>query len=133
MLADAKILDSDGTVIVFDKKRRLSGFVITNEKDNLPEKFNLRDYPKYLLELKKTDGLPADIKLKFELSSKEFKQNLGGSVVSIYGENNKIYYVVCKEKSCVIFVIIKDQREQIFMLTSEGFDWGFLKSFIEGT
>lgn len=132
MLADAKILDSDGTVIVFDKKRQLSGFVITNEKDNLPEKFNLGDYPKYLLELKETDGLPADIKFKFELSSKELKQSLGGPVVSIYDESNKVYYVVCKEKSCVTFVIMKGQSEQIFMLTSEGFDWVFLKNFIDG-
>ncbi len=133
MLANAKILDSDGTVIVFDKKRQLSGFVITNEKDNLPEKFNLRDYPKYLLGLKETDGLPADIKRKFELSSKELKQSLGGLAVSIYDESSKVYYVVCKEKSCVTFVIMKNQGEQIFMLTSEGFDWGFLKKIIKGT
>ncbi len=132
MLANAKILDSDGTVIVFDKKRQLSGFVITNENDNLPEKFNLRDYPKYLLELKETDALPVDIKRKFELSSKELKQSLGGPVVSIYDESNKVYYVVCKEKSCVTFVVMKDQGEQIFMLTSEGFDWVFLKNFIGG-
>jgi len=130
MLVNAKIFDSDGTVIVFDNNKQLSGFIITREKDNLPEAFDLREYPKYLLELKETDSLSTDVKNMFELSSKEFNESLNSPVVSIYEEVNKIYYVACKKKSCVTFIIMKDQNEQIFMLTSKGFSWSFLKNFI---
>lgn len=132
MLANAKIFDSDGTVIVFDKNKQLSGFIITNEKDNLPEGFDLREYPKYFLELKETDSLSTDVKRMFDLSSKELKESLNGPAISVYEATNKIYYVACKKESCVTFITMKNQNEQIFMLTSEGFGWDFLKNFIEG-
>jgi hypothetical protein len=92
----------------------IAGQIITNEKDSLPDNFDIRLYPEYLLKIRSVTDLSADVAKKFENTANEIEYSYGLSSLEVKQEENRIIYSVCKKDTCLAFVVKPNVKDQIF-------------------
>lgn len=67
ILEGGTILGSDGPIISMKNENSLSGLVITRSLDELPDNFDLKKYPLYVLGLAELDNIDSALKSKFRV------------------------------------------------------------------
>lgn len=132
ILEDAKIINFEGIWIKFQDNRDLSGLIIMNGKDSLPEGYDIRKFPRYRLGLDNLGTLPPQIQKKFEDSLSELNYSLNNPEIITYKDGSKTYYHACSKTKCESYVVKQDVEDQILALFSEGHDLEFMKSITKG-
>lgn len=117
-LISAKIYSSDGVSIKFSDNSSLSGLLITKDIDGLSSNFNIHDYPKYILGVKKLEGLSRKETDLFANSLDEIKYTYHNQAVNRFAGNSKEIYILCSDNLCLSFIVKLKNKEQILMLSS---------------
>jgi len=111
---DSTIFYSDELGLKTSTGKVIAGQTVSHEKDQLPDNFDMRLYPEYLLKLRPISGLSQDIAEKFENTSSEIDDSYGLKSLEIKKEQGRTVYSVCKADACLAFVVISDFKDHIF-------------------
>lgn len=97
----------------------IAGQVVTNEKDNLPDDFDIRLYPEYLLKLRPATELSEEVAKKFKRTTSEIDDSYGLGSLEVKKEAQVTIYSVCKNEACLAFVVKPSFRDHIFYAHSQ--------------
>ncbi|XOZ34805.1 hypothetical protein ACMDCT_06130 [Halomonadaceae bacterium KBTZ08] len=104
-LAGAVLFASDELSVQTSDGTLISGRIITREQESLPEDFKLSDYPKYILNLKDTQGLSEGLAKSFEASKSEIEYSYGLDNVRTQSTERMKAYITCSENQCLSYII----------------------------
>jgi len=131
-LISAKIYSSDGVSIKFSDNSSLSGLLITNDMDGLSSKFNMHDYPKYILGVKELEGLSKKETELFSNSLEEIKYTYHNQPVYRTSGSSAEIYIICSDNLCLSFIVKLENREQIFMLSGTNISQQKFTTIVKG-
>lgn len=109
-----------------------SGLAISNSIESLPDNFNIRKYPEYLLRLRSISDLSIDLAKKFKNSSGEIDYTYGLDSVQISEVKGLKIYSLCKAHRCLAYVLKRGVDDQVLAMHSVGLDRKEFVSLIQG-
>lgn len=107
----------------------ISGQIISIESEGLPSDFDVRDYPDYLLKIKKIHSESSEV---FEKSSGEVDYVYDLESLQILEEGGLKMYTLCKDENCLAFVVKNEFGDHIFSVNSRGISREYLVKVIKG-
>jgi hypothetical protein len=118
-LAGGTIFYSDELSVKTGEGKILSGKVISVDSEGLPEYFDIRQYPEYLLGIKKVES--AEIENLFRDSHEELNVVYGMESLIVDREESHTIFSVCKADSCLAFIVKADFQDHIFTVHANGY------------
>lgn len=127
-LSGAKVIASGATslIVAFDDGSYFDATVITRAMEKLPENFDLRTYPEYLLKIRSTDDLSEKWKNKFNNARCELEQRFNGGAYIVNSQRKYTTYTLLNEQEITRFVIAKNTTSQILLVNAVGLESGFV-------
>ncbi len=132
-LADSKIIDADSMALITGSNKNISGYILTREKEKLPEDYDLAGYPECILagndeQCPDSDEFSELIKnTRCYIDTQYGKdslivKNIGAIKVFKVGDLDDSWYWVVAEKNSF----------EILSLTTRGFDMEDIMKILEG-
>jgi len=132
VMENSTVINFEGIWIKFENNAELSGIIIMNGEDSLPEGYDIRKFPRYLFGLDKLNSLPPKFQKIFESKHPELSNITNKKDVITYSDDSKTYYHACSDKECESYIVKKNNKDQILALFSKGLDLEFIKSITKG-
>jgi|SRR5690554_288342 len=132
LLSGSTVFTADGLSVGWPEGNLISGIVITKELESLPSNFDLKDYPKYLFNIKNTDNLDIKTANVFKNSTIEIDHSFGVENLTIRSKFGTEIYSACKDEKCVAFIIKSNVTDHLLSLYSQGITEKEFISLAEG-
>ena len=98
----------------------LIGKALSPEEDDLPESFDMRLYPEYLLRIRPTTDLSDEDAKRFYNSSIDIDNDYDLNSLDIKKDDNKTIYSLCKQNNCYAMIVKNNFQEHIFYVYTQG-------------
>ena len=131
-MAKATVFYSDELGVKSSLGKVFSGQIVSNEKDNLPESFDIRLYPEYLFKIRPTTDLSDDLAISFDNTTSEINYSYDLNSLEIKKENTQTIYSLCKLNECFAIVVKNDFNEHIFYAHTQGIGRTELTTILNG-
>ncbi|MBC6907082.1 hypothetical protein DWB84_16685 [Saccharophagus sp. K07] len=131
-LAGGTIFYSDELSVKSGGGKLVSGKVISVESEGLPEDFDIRQYPEYLLGIKKVEGEGAEIEELFRDSREEINTVYKMNSLIVDRQTAHTTFNVCKADACLAFIVKNDFQGHIFTVHSNGYDQSEFIELLKG-
>lgn len=119
-LAGGTIFYSEELSVKSAKGKLISGRVISVDSEGLPEGFDIRQYPEYLLSINEAESVEIDKLFRNSREEINFSYDLASLMVS--QEASYTAYSVCKADACLAFIVKNDFDDHILTLHASGYD-----------
>ena len=116
---------SDGALI--------SGKVVSTESEGLPPSFDIRQYPEYVLGIKTPDATISEASTLFTNSLAEIGHSYSLESLRIIQDSEITRYSLCKERSCLTFIVKKSFDAHILSINAMGYSQTEFDKLIKGT
>lgn len=127
-ISDGTVFYSDELSILTNKRAIFSGKIISCETENMQNNCDIREYPEYILGIKKIETNDQALKEKFSNSEKEIKTNYDLKNITIIKNDDQTLYNLCNIESCLAFLVKNNFDDHIFTAHTNGISQ---KEFIE--
>tara|TARA_R100000388_G_C7152276_1_gene115109 strand:+ start:40 stop:549 length:510 start_codon:yes stop_codon:yes gene_type:complete len=132
LLSGSTVFTADGLSVGWPEGNLISGIVITKELESLPSDFDLKDYPKYLFNIKNKKDLDKKTANVIKNSANEIDHSFGIENLTIKSKFDTKVYSACKGRKCIAFIIKDNVTDHILSLYSQGITEKELNSLAEG-
>lgn len=131
-LAGGTIFYSDELSVKSDEGKLLSGKVISVESEGLPEEFDIRQYPEYLLGIKIMDNENSELSKLFRNSREEINAVYGVESLKVDRNTAHTTFNVCKSDACLAFVVKNSFKDHIFTVHADGYNQSEFIEILKG-
>ncbi|MFL1403857.1 hypothetical protein ACJO2E_00705 [Marinobacter sp. M1N3S26] len=131
-ISGATVFSADGPALKTAEGQLLSGRVISNASEGLPDDFTIRDYPKLILGLDSPQAFDEEIARLFENSTKEIQHTYGDGGVFQETVGAFTIYGVCGDVGCLSFVTKADFEDHVLTVHGTGISKEEFTSLIKG-
>ena len=131
-ISGATVFSVDGPALKTADGQLLSGRVISNASEGLPDDFTIRDYPKLILGLDSPLALGEETARLFKNSSNEIQHTYGDGGVFQESVGAFTIYGVCGDVGCLSFVTKADFEDHILTVHGTGISKEEFTSLIKG-
>ncbi|KPQ30625.1 MAG: hypothetical protein HLUCCX14_00725 [Marinobacter excellens HL-55] len=132
LLSGSTVFTADGLSVGWPEGNLISGIVITKELESLPSDFDLKDYPKYLFNIKNKNDLDKKTANVLKSSTIEIDHSFGIDNLTIKSKFDTDIYSACKDEKCIAFIIKNNVTDHLLSLYSQGITEEELISLAEG-
>jgi hypothetical protein len=132
VLSGGTIFYSDELSVKTNDGKVISGLVISVDSEGLPESFDIRQYPEYLLGLKNPNSQSSEVNKLFLNSLEEIKYVYSLDNLKVKREEKLTIYSLCKERSCLAFIVKNGFDEHIFTIHAKGYTQLEFDKLLEG-
>jgi len=108
-----------------------SGQVVDNDFEKLPSDFDIREYPKHILNIDTEDKLSLDQEDSFERSWKALDSQYGLENLSIKKIGDVTIYSLCSNVDCLAFIVKDSLKDHILSVYSGGIKATEFKKLVE--
>lgn len=129
-LAGGTVFYSDELSVKSGGGELVSGKIISVDSEGLPEDFDIRQYPEYLLGIDKVENTAID-KL-FRDSRKEIDLVYSLASLRVNRESGHTTFSLCKADVCLAFIVKNDFDGHILTLHAKGLDQSEFIELLEG-
>lgn len=127
-LAGGTIFYSDELSIKSHEGKLFSGKIISAQSEGLPDKFDIRKYPEYLLGLENVDNEALEVARMFRGSHDEINSAYDMASLNVIHVTAHTTFNVCKADACLAFIVKNDYKDHIFTVHANGY---YQSEFIE--
>lgn len=133
MFANATVLTADPRSIslTVGQGGYLGGQIIDGSTENLPEEFDIREYPKYLFKTGTKGDLKKELADSLSESAKGLDYQYGLDNLSIKKIGHTTIYSVCSSTECLAFAVKDFLKDHIFSVFSSGIKATELQKILE--
>lgn len=133
MFANATVLTAGPRSITLSvgEEGYLAGQVIDNAFEKLPDSFDIREYPKHILNIDTEDKLSPDQADIFERSWKTLDYQYGLKNLSVKKIGNVTIYSLCSNVDCLAFIVKNSLKDHILSVYSGGIKATKFKKIVE--
>ena len=128
MLSGSTILSADALSFKTKEGKTISAIATHKDIDNIPDDFDMSDYPQILFGLKKPSGQNKELTDKLTKTHSAFKHTYDLDNINVETNNGITRYSTCKNTRCLGFVVKDSLADHVLMVFSE---WIERKNFIE--
>lgn len=132
LMTGATVFSSDELSVKTANNQLLSGKLLSVDSEKLPQSFNIQQYPDYLLKRTPLTNLPPETAKLFENSSEEVNYRYDLSALEIQDIQSGKLYSLCKETSCLAFVVKTANTDFILTVHSMGMSKTEFTDLIKG-
>jgi hypothetical protein len=100
--------------------------------DNLSPTFDMRQYPEILLGISDTELKDAELNRLFTNSRNELAYVYDMNTLKVQDKDGVVYYSICKDLSCLAYIVKKSITDHIFTIHTTGYDRKRFIDFIHG-
>ncbi|HBN90438.1 hypothetical protein [Rheinheimera aquimaris] len=132
LMDGATVFSSDELSLKTANNHLISGKLLSVDSEKLPQSFNIQQYPDYLLKRTPLTSLPPETAKLFENSSEEVNYSYDLSALEIHDINSGKLYSLCKETSCLAFVVKPENTDFILTIHTSGMSKTEFTDLIKG-
>lgn len=131
-LAGASVMSADGFIISYADGSHLSFNVLMPQPEGLPDSFDMRKYPEYLLGLRDSSDLSSDQAGNFEVARDILLSSVGEGKQSRYTDGPLTAYVISGDVDSLAFVTDASVTDQLLFVSSFTGGVSGFKEFLKG-
>jgi hypothetical protein len=120
LVSGAKVFNWDELGVKTAAGKVFAGQIVSNEKEKLPEGFDIRQYPEYLLKIKPTTNLDDATAKLFDNSASELDYSYGLKSLETKQIEDRTIYSLCKKDDCLAMMVKASVTEHILYVHTEG-------------
>lgn len=109
----ASFFYADELAVKTSSGQLFSAQIISNEKEKLPENFDIRLYPEYILKIRPSNDLSSEIATLFDNSANALNHSYDLKSLEIQKQSNRTIYSICKQEECLAMVVKNSFKEHI--------------------
>lgn len=116
----ATIFTADALSFKNNEGNTISALVAYSDTDSIPMGFDMRTYPDIVFGLKQYAGESKELSEKLLNTKNAYAHSYDLMNISVENKNEVTRYSVCKDKSCLGFVVKDSFPDHILMVFSDG-------------